>query len=63
MRDNGEVAMTKQELDAIPLAPDSMRFGARWLEDSDPDGVTEPDGTEWKFLRIDGVLHKRLHPF
>jgi len=55
--------MTKQELDAIPLAPDSMRFGARWLEDSDPDGVTEPDGTEWKFLRIDGVLHKRLYPF
>ena len=55
--------MTKEELDSIPLAPDSERFGCRWLEESDPDGVTEPDGTEWKFLRLDGVLHKRPYPF
>ena len=55
--------MTNEELDAIPLAPASMRFGARWLEDDDPNGVTEPDGTEWKFLMVDGVLHKRPFPF
>lgn len=53
--------MTKEELEAIPLAPESYRFCSRWLEDHDPDGVTEPDGTEWKFLRIDGVLHKRAY--
>ena len=52
--------MTKDELDALPVV---SVMGARWLEDSDPDGVTEADGTEWKFLRLDGVLCKRLYPY
>lgn len=50
-------------LDNIPLAPESHMSCARWLEDDDPDGMVEADGTEWKFLRIDGVLHKRPYPY